>query len=66
LQLHTINTFPLTNGPFLLFSAAHKEKMILERASIAGGATMAVVLVVILSVIFYTYVRQRRKEQRLG
>lgn len=37
----------------------------LERASIAGGATVAVILVVILSIIFYTYVRQRRKEQRL-
>ena len=37
----------------------------LERASIAGGATVAVVLVVIISIIFYTYVRQQRKEQRL-
>lgn len=38
----------------------------LERASIAGGATVAVVLVVIISIIFYTYVRQQRKEQRLA
>lgn len=37
----------------------------LERASIAGGATVAVILVVILSIVFYTYVRQRRKENRL-
>lgn len=53
------------NASLSLSLSAHKEKLTLERASIAGGATMAVVLVVILSVIFYTYVRQRRKEQRL-
>ncbi|XP_046457077.1 uncharacterized protein LOC124204109 [Daphnia pulex] len=43
-----------------------REKIMLERASIAGGATVAVVLVVIISIIFYTYVRQQRKEQRLA
>lgn len=44
---------------------ALREKIMLERASIAGGATVAVVLVVIISIIFYTYVRQQKKEQRL-
>jgi len=43
-----------------------REKILLERASIAGGATVAVILVVILSIIFYSYVRQRRKELRLS
>jgi len=43
-----------------------REKILLERASIAGGATVAVILVVILSIIFYSYVRQRRKEHRLS
>ena len=49
-----------------LVRAALREKIMLERASIAGGATVAVILVVILSIIFYSYVRQRRKEHRLG
>lgn len=47
---------------FHLFTAL-REKIMLERASIAGGATFAVVLVVIISIIFYTYVRQQRKER---
>ena len=50
---------------FIDLFAALREKILLERASIAGGATVAVILVVILSIIFYSYVRQRRKELRL-
>lgn len=43
-----------------------REKILLERASIAGGATMAIILVVIISIIFYTYAHQRKKEQSLS
>lgn len=43
-----------------------REKIMLERASIAGGATMAIILVVIISIIFYTYAHQRKKEQSLS
>ena len=66
LQIIIFCTFVYFLNIWNCFSLALREKIMLERASIAGGATVAVVLVVIISIIFYTYVRQQRKEQRLA
>ncbi|XP_054168213.1 protein spitz-like [Oppia nitens] len=42
-----------------------REKVLVETASIAGGVTVAVLLMVIITVFYYTYLRHRKKEQRL-
>jgi len=42
-----------------------REKVMLETASIAGGATVAVLLVVILFTAFYTCYKRRQKEKSL-
>lgn len=38
-----------------------REKVMIERASIAGGVTIAVLLVVLISLTFYIHMRRRRK-----
>lgn len=42
-----------------------REKVMVEKASIAGGVTVAVLLIVIISIAFYIYSRRRKKEKTL-
>ncbi|UYV67012.1 spi [Cordylochernes scorpioides] len=43
-----------------------KESILIERASIAGGVTLAVIIIVVLSIATYVYVRRRRKPMRVS
>ncbi|CAG2162016.1 unnamed protein product [Oppiella nova] len=43
-----------------------REKVLVETASIAGGVTVAVLLMVFISIFYYNYLRHRKKESRLS
>lgn len=42
-----------------------RKSIMIERASIAGGVSLAVVIIVVISIVIYVYVRKREKEKMI-
>ncbi|XP_023210170.1 protein spitz-like isoform X1 [Centruroides sculpturatus] len=42
-----------------------RKSIMIERASIAGGVSLAVVIIVVISIVIYVYVRRREKEKSI-